>query len=52
MNLKKYFEKLKNRSINQKHKGARRNTAGMNFKSYAERISVLCKIDCECAQKK
>ena len=31
VNPKEYFEKLKNRSINKKYKGVRRDTVGMNF---------------------
>ena len=41
VNPKEYFEKLKNRLINKKHKGVRRDMPGMNFESYAERINVL-----------
>ena len=36
VNPKEYFEKLKNRPINKKYKGVRRNTPGMNFESYAK----------------
>ena len=32
VNPKEYFEKCKNRSINKKHKGVRRDTVRMNFK--------------------
>ena len=32
VNPKEYFEKRKNRSINKKHKGVRRDTVRMNFK--------------------
>ena len=46
-NPKEYFEKLKNRSINKKHKGVRRDTPGMNFESYAEIIKGLREIDSE-----
>ena len=49
---KEYFEKLKNRSINKKHKGVRRDTPAMNFESYAERIRVLRKIDSDRIEKK
>ena len=41
VNPKEHFEKLKNRLINKKHKGVRRDMPGMNFESYAERINVL-----------
>ena len=47
VNPKEYFEKLKNRLINKKHKGVRRDTPGMNFESYAERINVLKEIGSE-----
>ena len=40
-NPKEYFEKFKNRAINKKHKGVRRDTPGMNFESYAARIKNL-----------
>ena len=33
VNPKEYFEKFKNRSINKKHKGIRRDTPGMSFES-------------------
>ena len=33
INPKEYFEKFKNRKINKKHKGVRRDTPGMNFES-------------------
>ena len=39
VNPKEYFEKLKNRLINKKQKVVRRDTPGMNFESYAEKIS-------------
>ena len=41
VNPKVYFEKFKNRAINKKHKGVRRDTPGMNFESYAARIKNL-----------
>ena len=47
LNPKEYFEKFKNRSINKKHKGVRRDTPGVNFESYAERIKVLREIEGE-----
>ena len=52
VNPKEYFEKLKNRLINKKHKGVRRDTPGMNFESYAERINVLKEIGNEKNEKK
>ena len=44
---KEYFEKFKNRSINKKHKGVRRDTPEMNFQSFTERIKVLRETDSE-----
>ena len=41
INPKEYFEKFKNRKINKKHKGVRRDTPGMFFESYAARIKNL-----------
>ena len=45
INLKQYFEKLKNWKINKKHKGVRIDTPEMNFESYAEKISSIRQID-------
>ena len=45
INSKEYFEKFKDRKINKKHKGVRRDTPGMTFESYAERISSLRQLD-------
>ena len=52
VNPKEYFKKLKNRSINKKHKSVRCDTQGMNFESYTKRIKVLREIDSEHAEKK
>ena len=52
INLKEYFEKFKNRKINKKHKGVRRDTPGMCFESYANRITMLRKLDCKQKEKK
>ena len=52
INPKEYFEKFKNRKINKKHKGARRDTAGMFFESYANRITKLRTLDCKEKEKK
>ena len=52
VNPREYSEKLKNKSINKKHKGVRRDTVGMNFESYAERINTLRNTDSERAQQK
>ena len=45
VNPNEYFEKLKNRSINKRDKGIRYDTVGMNFESYARRITTLRNID-------
>ena len=41
VNPKEYFEKFKDRNINKKHKGVRRDTVGMDFERYASRIKDL-----------
>ena len=41
VNPKEYFEKFKNNTINKKHKGVRCCTPGMDFESYANRITPL-----------
>ena len=45
INPKEYFEKFKDRKINKKHKGVRRDMPGMTFQSYAERISSQRQLD-------
>ena len=45
INPKEYFEKLKNQEINKKHKDVRRDIPGMNFESYAEKISSVRQIE-------
>ena len=52
INPKEYFEKFKDRNINKKHKGVKRDTKGMNFESYATRITPLRSIDVEKKFKK
>ena len=52
INPNEYFEKFKDRNINKKHKGVRRDTKGMNFESYAARIGKLREIDEKKKQKK
>ena len=52
INPKEYFEKFKNRKINKKHKGVRRDMPVMNFESYANRITSLSSIDCKKDKKK
>ena len=49
---KEYFEKFKDRKINKKHKGVRKNTTGMNFESYAMRINTLRESDDKNEEKK
>ena len=41
VNPKEYFEKFRDKNINKKHKGVRRNTKGMDFQRYADRIKDL-----------
>ena len=52
INPKEYFEKFKNRKINKKHKGVRRDTEGMSFEAYANRITSLRQLDCKNDKKK
>ena len=52
VNPKEYFEKIKNRKINKKHKGVRKDTQGMNFESYAMRINMLRESDDKKEEKK
>ena len=52
INPKEYFEKVKNRKINKKHKGVRRDTEGMSLEAYANRITSLRQLDCKKDKKK
>ena len=52
INPKEYFEKFKDRNINKKHKGVRRDAPGMSFENYAARIPPLRSIDCKNEEKK
>ena len=52
INPKEYFEKFKDRKINKKHKGVRKNTTGMKFESYAMRINMLREFDNKKEEKK
>ena len=52
INPKEYFEKVKNRKINKKHKGVRRDTEGMSLEAYTNRITSLRQLDCKSDQKK
>ena len=45
INPKEYLEKFKDRKINKKHKGVRRDTPGMAFQSYTERTSSLRQLE-------
>ena len=40
VNPKEYFEKYKDKSINKKHKGLKKDTPGMHFEAYADRMSL------------
>ena len=51
-NPKEYFEKFKDWKINKKHEGVTRDTTGMTFESYAERISSLRQLDTKPTKKK
>ena len=52
VNPKEYLGKLKNRSINKKHKGVSQDMPGMNFESYAERIKDIKEIGSKKNKKK
>ena len=52
INPKEYFEKFKDRKINKKHKGVRKDTQGMNFESYAMIINTLREVDNKKEEKK
>ena len=52
INPKQYFEKFKDRNINKKHKGVRRDMLGITFESQAERISSLRQLDTKLEKKK
>ena len=51
INPKENFEKFKDRKINKKHKGVRRDTPGRTFESYTERISSLRQLDTKSEKK-
>ena len=52
INPKEYFEKFRNRNINKKHKGVRRDAPGMSFESYDSRIAPRRSIDCKKTEQK
>ena len=41
VNPKEYFELFKTDTINKKHKGIKKGSAGMDYKNYSERIKLL-----------
>ena len=49
VNPKEYFEKYRDTTVNKKHKGLKRDTPGMNFEAYAQRI---CSLQEFCANQK
>ena len=51
INPKEYFEKIKDKKINKKHKGVRRDSPSMTFESYAEKISLLRQLDTKSEKK-
>ena len=52
INPKGYFEKFKDRGMNKKHKGVKRNTREVDFESYAGKITPLREVDREKIEKK
>ena len=40
-NLKEYFEKYRDKTVNKKHKGLKKDTPGMNFEAYSQCICSL-----------
>ena len=43
VNPKEYFEKYRDKTVNKKHKGLKKDTPGMNFEAYSQRICSLHK---------
>ena len=41
VNLKEYFEKYRDKSFNKKHKGLKKDTPGMHFEAYANRVMLF-----------
>ena len=41
INPKEYFEKYRDKNINEKHKGLKRDTPGMDFEAYSSRLASL-----------
>ena len=52
INPKEYFENFKNRNNNKKHKGFRRDSPGINFEGYVEKISSVRQSDIARNKKK
>ena len=46
INPNEYFEKYKDYSINKNYKGVLKNTPGMNFEAYSERLATLHEFWC------
>ena len=41
VNPKECFEKYRDKTVNKKHKGLKKDTPGMNFEAYSQRICSL-----------
>ena len=41
VNPKEYFEKYRHKSLNKKYKGLKKDTPGMHFEAYANRVMLL-----------
>ena len=41
LNPKEYFKKYRNHTMNKKHKGLKKDTPGIDFEGYAQRLSLL-----------
>ena len=41
VNPKEYFEKYRDKTVNKKHKGLKKNTPGMNFEAYSQHTCSL-----------
>ena len=41
VNPKEYFEKYRDKTVNKKHKGLKKDTPGMNFEAYSQCICSL-----------
>ena len=45
VNPKEYFEEFESQAVNKKHKGLRKDAAGMEFEDYAKRINLIIEIE-------